>query len=116
MPKPYLSSDIHDALKKHLGLRFRHAPSRVEARVNGSIPLLDPQRLQSTLVGLDESSLETLYRAAVLLDGDEMEDIIRRFEADEPDLAAFLRQIVQEMDYAPLLQAIQSIRQEGSKP
>jgi signal transduction histidine kinase/CheY-like chemotaxis protein len=105
--KPYRDSEIFDALAKHLGIRYRHsdADSAAVGSATGALNAAQLRRLPQPLA-------DDLLRAAQLLEGPRILDVIGRISDLDHELGECLRRMVENLQYKELLEILNGLNEK----
>jgi len=106
--KPYRDSEIFDALAKHLGVRYRY--SNLEASASETATsTLDANQLRR----LPRHVTEDLLRAAQLLEGHRILDVIDHISELDRGLGERLRRMAENLQYKELLEVLDGLRERA---
>lgn len=103
--KPYRDGDIHDALTRHLGLRFVYEEE--QSPDNGELPLA-----AADLADLPAELLQELEQALVRIDMDAVTHVIEAIHARHPSQAKVLGAVAGDLQFGRLLRIIRATRGE----
>lgn len=104
--KPYRDSEILDALAKHLGIRYRHsAPDSPVAGITARA--LNADQLRKLPLPL----VDELLRAAQLLEGPRILEVIGHISDLDHELADRLRRMAENLQYKELLEILNGLKE-----
>ena len=106
--KPYRDSEIFDALAKHLGIRYRYSNVNASASET-STSALDANQLRR----LPRHVTEDLLRAAQLLEGHRILDVIDHISELDRGLGERLRRMAENLQYKELLEVLDGLRERA---
>ncbi|MDX9971588.1 MAG: cache domain-containing protein [FCB group bacterium] len=105
--KPYRDSEIFDALAEHLGIRFQYAETYPQAAEKMAWELNADQ-----LFALPRELMDELSRAAELLDGPRILDVIDHIGDIDHELGERLRRMAENLQYKELLRVFDSVAEK----
>ncbi|MEJ1361295.1 MAG: transporter substrate-binding domain-containing protein [Candidatus Sedimenticola sp. (ex Thyasira tokunagai)] len=95
--KPFIPEDLYNCMARHLGLQYLYEEE--EARAISPEPVdiasIGPERI----VALPAEVREALGKAATRLDIDQAGAVVKQVEEVDPELAAALSQLVDQLDF-----------------
>ncbi|WP_162255202.1 ATP-binding protein [Rhizobacter sp. Root1221] len=104
--KPYRDSEILDALAKHLGIRYRHsAPDSAGAGITARALNADQFRK------LPPPLVDELLRAAQLLEGPRILEVIGHISSLDHELGERLRRMAENLQYKELLEILNGLKE-----
>lgn len=102
--KPFQDQEILDTMSRLLGVKYRY---EVSDRPAGQAPATGPTVVM--LAGLPPELRQDLSEAALVLDMEAIEDVLRRIQAQAPETARHLRALVQEYEMARIRELLDEV-------
>ncbi len=101
--KPYHSSEIYDALARHLGVKYLYRSGLAQAKPAGPI-VLTPEKL----AGLPAVMRQELRDALLSLDSERIAAAIQKVSGADAELGLTLARLAETFDYSPVLNALEA--------
>ena len=102
--KPYRDTEIFDALRKHLGIRFEYAKDQTPADALEELALEEDQ-----LKKIPSDLIEDLQDAAVLLDDQRCLKVAGMISDHNHELGERLRSMVEDLKYKEMLEVLDNL-------
>lgn len=103
--KPYRDTEIYSALSTHLGVRFSYTKEKTAKQ-----PFKKSELDSKQLIKLPSNLLDDLRAAAVLLNEHKCLDVIGFINEHNPEEAAKLRNMIENLQYKELLLMLDKIK------
>jgi hypothetical protein len=93
-------------MARYLGLRYRYDN---EAASGEEVSTKGVETPMEALRALSDEERAAVYDAAVLLDAEAFEAVVRRMETAHPDVAAWLRELAGRWEYHRIVNVIKDL-------
>ena len=105
LKKPYSAYEIYDLLLQFFKLDYIY-----KERKNAKDSVVNIEELEQKLAKLDEELLRRLYDKAILLNGEDMQDVLLEIKSIDGELYDMLEQLSMNMNYMEILNAVNKLQ------
>jgi signal transduction histidine kinase/DNA-binding response OmpR family regulator len=112
MVKPYKFQEIYRLIEKYFDVKYIYK-SQEENSYKQSKENYSYDSLKREIATLEPTLQEELYKSAILLNEDDMQEVLQKIALVNEKLVQIVRSVIKSLNYAAILKAINELREEG---